>query len=121
MKSEAKPHEISGFILGDKANLDAEGVEAEIRRYLAPAHHKFISQAVNDMEFGRGKPTPGYPDLLHVSVGIAGVGSCCVVFHVDAGARTIRIAGIGRLLDPETCRLDYAAAGLRGLRKVRLS
>ncbi len=121
VKGEAKPSEISGFILGDKANLDAGAVEAEIRNHLAPAHHKFISQAVNDMEFGRGKPTPGYPDLLHVSVGIAGVGSCCVFFHVDTDARTIRIAGIGRLLDPATCRLDYAAAGLRGLRKVRLS
>ena len=121
MQGEAKAHEISGFILGDKANLDAGAVEAEIRNHLAPAHHRFISQAVNDMEFGRGKPTPGYPGLLHVSVGIAGVGSCCVFFHVDTGARTIRIAGIGRLLDPETCRLDYAAAGLRGLRTMRLS
>ena len=120
-EGEAKAHEISGFILGDKANLDAGAVEAEIRHYLAPAHHKFISQAVNDMEFGRGKPTPGYPDLLHVSVGIAGVGSCCVFFHADTGARTIRIAGIGRLRDPDTCRLDYAAAGLQGLRTVRLS
>ena len=120
-EGEAKAHEISGFILGDKANLDAGAVEAEIRHYLAPAHHKFISQAVNDMEFGRGKPTPEYPDLLHVSVGIAGVGSCCVFFHVDTGARTIRIAGIGRLRDPDTCRLDYAAAGLQGLRTMRLS
>ena len=114
MQGEAKAHETSGFILGDKANLDAGAAEAEIGKYLAPAHHRFISQAVNDMEFGRGKPTPGYPGLLHVSVGIAGVGSCCVFFHVDTGARTIRIAGIGRLRDPDTCRLDYAVEELGG-------
>ena len=121
MRGEAKPHETSGFILGDKANLDAEAVEAEIRKYLTPAHHKFISQAVNDMEFGRGKPTSGYPDILHVSAGIPGVGSCSVFFYQEADPLMIRIAGIGHHLDRASYRLSYTAAELRGLRTLNLS
>lgn len=102
------------FSLGDKQRLDADAVEVEIRQYLEPRYHRFVSQAVNDMEFGRGKPTSGYPGLLHASAGIPGVGSCCVFFYPDADARMVRIAGIGRHLDRETYRLDYALEELGG-------
>ena len=108
------------FVLGDKSKLDAGAVEVEIRRYLEPRYHRFISQAVNDMEFGRGKTTSGYPGLLHVSAGIAGVGSCSVFFYQDADSRTIRIAGIGHHLDRANYRLTYTAAELRGLRTLAL-
>ncbi len=108
IRDEAKPKEISGFILGDNANLDAEAVEAEIRKYLAPAHHKFISQAVNNMEFGRGKPTTGYPGLLHASAGIAGVGSCSIFYYPDADRNRMRIVGLGYHAGRSTYRLGYS-------------
>ena len=73
------------------------------------------------MEFGRGKPTAGYPGLLHASAGIAGVGSCSVFFYTQPEGKLIRIVGIGHHLDRGTYRLDYASAELRGLRTIRLS
>ena len=109
------------FSLGDKQRLDADAVEDAIRQHLAQTYHRFISQAVNDMEFGRGKPTPGYPGVLHVSAGISGVGSCSVFFSPGDEANPVRIAGIGHHLDRRTYRLTYAAAGLQGLRTMRLS
>ena len=109
------------FALEEKQDLDAEAVEDEIKRRLEQSYHRFVSQAVNDMEFGRGKLTTGYPGLLHASAGIAGVGSCSVFFYADADVRVIRIVGIGHHLDRGTYRLDYAAAELRGLRTIRLS
>ena len=112
--------EPSGYALGEKQELDADTVEDEIRKYLAPAHHKFLSQAVNDMEFGRGKPTPGYPGVLHASAGITGAGSCSVFFSPGDEAEPVRIVGIGHHLDRRTYRLNYAAGGLQGLRTMRL-
>ncbi len=114
------PGAVPGFALGDKQDLDADAVEEEIKRHLAQSYHRFISQAVNDMEFGRGKATSGYPDLLHASAGMAGVGSCSVFYYPDADAGTIRIVGIGHHLDRGTYQLDYATAGLRGIRTIRL-
>ena len=102
------------FTSGDKLNLDAGAVEGEIKAHLAPAYHRFVSQAVNDMEFGRGKATKGYPDLLHASAGISGVGSCSVFFYIDTRQNLIRIVGIGHHLDRETYRLDYAIEELGG-------
>ena len=116
--ADAEP---SGYALGEKQALDAETVEDKIRQHLAGSYHRFISQAVNDMEFGRGKPTPGYPGVLHVSAGITGVGSCSVFFTLEDEAKLIRIVGIGHHLDRRTYRLDYAVAGLRCLRTIRLS
>ena len=72
------------FTLAENAGLDAEGVEGEIKKHLHQRYHRFVSQAVNDMEFGRGKRTAGYPDLWHVSAGIPGVGSCSVFYYLDA-------------------------------------
>ena len=118
MRGEEQPHEIRGFILGDKANLDAEAVEAEIRRYLAPAHHKFISQAVNDMEFGRGKPTTGYPGLLHASAGIAGVGSCSIFYYPDADRNRMRIVGLGHHAGRSSYRLGYSVDELSECARV---
>ena len=62
------------FALGAKTGLDANRVEVEIKRHLGQEYHRFVSQAVNDMEFGRGKGTAGYPGLWHASAGVAGVG-----------------------------------------------
>ena len=109
--AEAAP---PGFTLGDKLNLDADAVEGEIKAHLAPANHRFVSQTVNDMEFGRGKATKGYSDLLHASAGISGVGSCSVFFYIDTKQNLIRIVGIGHHLDRETYRLDYAIEELGG-------
>ena len=95
------------FALEGKSGMDAEGIEEEIKGYVEQAHHRFVSQAVNDMEFGRGKPTPGYPGLLHASAGIADVGSCSVFYYTDAEARVIRIVGIGHHVGRATYRLDY--------------
>ena len=102
------------FSLGEKQNLDADAAERVIKQHLAQPFHRFVSQALNDMEFGRGKPTSGYPGLWHTSAGIAGVGSCSVFFYVDTDAPVIRIAGIGHHLDRETYRLDYAVEELGG-------
>ena len=109
------------YTVGRRENLGADAAEVEIRKHLAPAHHRFISQAVNDMEFGRGKPTSGYPGLLHASAGIPGVGSCSVFYHADVERHQNRIVGIGRHLDRETYQLDYATGALRGCRTLRLS
>ena len=121
--AEAAPADAGpcGFALGERQGLDAEAVEDEIKQHLAQPYHRFVSQAVNDMEFGRGKLTAGYPGLLHASAGIAGVGSCSVFFCADANTRVIRIVGIGHHLDRGTYRLDYAAAELRGLRTIRVT
>ena len=96
------------FELGEKADLDADAVEDEIKGHLGQAYHRFVSQAVNDMEFGRGKPTSGYPGLWHVSVGISGVGSCSVFYYLDGSGERIRMVGIGHHAGRATYRLDYA-------------
>ena len=110
----AKPP-ASVFVLGNKLDmgLDAEAVEEVIKQYLDQIHHRFVSQAVNDMEFGRGKPTTDdYPGLLHASAGIAGVGSCSVFYYFHAEQNLIRIVGIGRHVGPAAYELVYAAEGL---------
>ena len=84
------------------------------RTYLEQSHHRFVSQAVNDMEFGRGKPTTGHPGLLHASAGIADVGSCSVFFYIDAEQKLIRIVGIEHHPNRETYRLDYTVDELGG-------
>ena len=110
-----------GFALGEKQGLDAEAVENEIKRRLDQGCHRFVSSAVNDMEFGRGKLTSGYPGLLHVSAGVAGAGSCSIFFYPKDEGKQIRIVGLGHHLDRRTYRLDYAAAELQGLRTIRLN
>ena len=100
------------YVLGEKADLDADAVEDEIKGHLGQAYHRFVSQAVNDMEFGRGKSTSGYPGLLHASAGIPGVRSCSVFYYTGAEQNLIRIVGIGRHLDRATYRLEYAVGGL---------
>ena len=110
-----------GFALGEKQGLDAEAVENEIKRRLDQGCHRFVSSAVNDMEFGRGKLTSGYPGLLHVSAGVAGAGSCSIFFYPKDEGKQIRIVGLGHHLDRRTYRLDYATAELQGLRMIRLN
>ena len=110
-----------GFALGEKQGLDAEAVEDEIKRRLDQGCHRFVSSAVNDMEFGRGKLTVGYPGLIHVSAGVAGAGSCSIFFYPKDEGKQIRIVGLGHHLDRRTYRLDYAAAELQGLRTIRLN
>ena len=106
------PQAESRYAVGAGRELGAEGIEDEIRRYLSQRYHRFVSQAVNNMEFGRGKPTSGYPGLWHVSAGIPGVGSCSVFYYTDGAGRRHRIVGIGHHLDRASYRLDYAAEEL---------
>ena len=102
------------FALGGREGLDAEGVEGEIRAYLEQRYHRFVGQALNDMEFGRGKRTTGYPGMWHASAGISGVGSCSVFYYSDEEAQRIRIVGIGHHVGRAAYRLDYATAALGG-------
>ena len=106
------------FSLGDRTSLDADAVESEIRKYLDQSRHRFVSQTVNDMEFGRGKPASGYPGLLHASAGIPGVGSCSVFYYTDGECQLIRIVGIGYHLDRESYRLNYMAEYLGGSGRI---
>ena len=106
------PDTVPTFALGQKRNLSAEAVEGEIKRHLSQSNHRFVSQAVNDMEFGRGKPTTGYPGMWHVSAGISGVGSCSVFFYADKETRVIRIVGIGHHAGRAAYQLDYAVGEL---------
>ena len=106
------------YVLGEKADLDADTVEEEIKHYLGQAKHRFVSQAVNDMEFGRGKPTSGYPGLWHVSAGISGVGSCSVFYYTDAEQGVMRIVGIGHHVGQAAYRLDYADEDLGDSRRT---
>ena len=106
------PDTVLTFALGQKRNLSAEAVEGEIKRHLSQSNHRFVSQAVNDMEFGRGKPTTGYPGMWHVSAGISGVGSCSVFFYADEETRVIRIVGIGHHAGRAAYQLDYAVGEL---------
>ena len=100
------------FALGGREGLDAEVVDAEVKRHLKQRYHRFVSQAVNDMEFGRGKPTSGYPGLWHVSAGISGVGSCSVFYYLDGSGERMRIVGIGHHVGRAAYRLDYATEEL---------
>ena len=106
------PDTVLTFALGQKRNLSAEAVEGEIKRHLSQSNHRFVSQAVNDMEFGRGKPTTGYPGMWHASAGISGVGSCSVFFYADEETQVIRIVGIGHHAGRAAYQLDYAAGEL---------
>ena len=99
------------FSLGERTGLDAEAVEDEIKRHLAQRYHRFVGQTVNDMEFGRGKRTPGYRELWHASAGVAGVGSCSVFYYLDGSGEQIRVVGTGHHLGRTAYRLDYAAEG----------
>ena len=110
-----------GFALGEKQGLDAEAVENEIKRRLDQGCHRFVSSAVNDMEFGRGKLTSGYPGLLHVSAGVPGAGSCTIFFYPQDEGKQIRIVGLGHHLDRRTYQLNYATAELQGRRTFRLN
>ncbi len=110
------------FSLGGKTGLDADAVEDEIKGNLGQGYHRFVSQAVNDMEFGRGKRTMGYPELWHASAGITGVGSCCVFYYLEGSGERIRVQGIGHHVGPASYRLDYASGELgRPGRTLRLS
>ena len=100
------------YVLEDRVYRDADSIEDGIKKHLEQSCHRFVSQVLNDMEFGRGKPTTGYPDLLHASAGIPGVGSCSVFYYRDAARQLIRIVGIGHHLDQETYRLNYASRPL---------
>ena len=100
------------FALGEREGLDAEAADAEVKRHLEQRYHRFVGQAVNDMEFGRGKRTSGYPGLWHASAGVAGVGSCSVFYYSDEETQQIRIVGIGHHVGRAAYRLDYAAEGL---------
>ena len=100
------------YVLEDRVYRDADSIEDGIKKHLEQSCHRFVSQALNDMEFGRGKPTTGYPDLLHASAGIPGVGSCSVFYYINEETLEIRIVGIGHHLDQETYRLNYASRPL---------
>ena len=109
------------FTLEDKYNLDARAVKGEIKLYLRAFCHPFISQAVNDMEFGRGKPVASHPGLLLAMAGISGVGNCSIFYYENEDRRLIRIVGIG-YQDWNGYRLEYAAGELAGSgHKLRLS
>ena len=112
------PDTVPTFAPGQKLNLSAEAVEGEIKRHLPQAHHRFVSQAVNDMEFGRGKSTTGYPGMWSASAGISAVGSCSVFFYADEETQVIRIVGIGHHAGRAACRLDYAVEGLGGSGRI---
>ena len=100
------------FSLGEKTGLDTEAVEEEIKRHLDQKYHRFVSQAVNNMEFGRGKPTAGYPGLWHTSAGVPGVGSCSVFYYLDGEQGRIRVVGTGHHVGRAAYRLDYATGEL---------
>ena len=102
----------ASYALDKKLNLDADIVESEIKKYLEQSQHRFVSQAVNDMELGRGKPVSRYPGMLHASAGITGVGSCTVFYYTKPEKQEIRIVGIGHHLDRETYRLRFSAEEL---------
>ena len=106
------------FALGEKTGLDADAVEGEIRDHLERKYQRFVSQAVNDMEFGRGKPTAGYAGLWHASAGIAGVGSCSVFYYLDAEHNRIRVVGIGHHEGRASYRLDYVTGELGGVGSI---
>ena len=100
------------YSLDARTDLDVEAVEGEIKGHLEQQYHRFVSQAVNDMEFGRGKPTSGYPGLWHASAGVAGVGSCSVFYYTDGTGKRHRIVGIGHHVDRGAYRLVYSAEDL---------
>ena len=100
------------FALGAKTGLDANRVEGQIKRHLGQEYHRFVSQAVNNMEFGRGKGTAGYPGLWHASAGVAGVGSCSVFYYLEGSGERIRVVGIGHHVGRAAYRLDYASEEL---------
>ena len=107
--AEAETAATPVFSLGEKTGLDPEAVESEIKRHLDQAYHHFVGQAVNNMEFGRGKPTAGYPGLWHTSAGVPGVGSCSVFYYLEGSGERIRVVGTGHHVGRAAYRLDYAS------------
>ena len=108
------------FALGEKTGLDAEDIGREIKVHLDRTHHHFVSQAVNDMVFGRGKPVEGYPGLWHATAGVPGVGTCSVFYYLEESAERnrIRVVGIGHHLDAGAYWLNYAARELGGAGRI---
>ena len=102
------------FALGEKTGLDADDIGREIKVHLGGAYHDFVSQAVNDMVFGRGKPVGSYPGLWHATAGVPGVGSCIVFYYLEGSAERnrIRVVGIGHQLYAGAYWLDYATGEL---------
>ena len=117
-QAAAEPAAAPEFALGGKTGLDAERVEAEMKQHLDQRYHRFVSQAVNDMEFGRGKRTAGHPELWHVSAGIPGVGSCSAFYYLDAVRNRIRIVGTGHHVGRAAYELDYAAEELGAVGRI---
>ena len=108
------------FDLGGKTGLAAEDMEREMKHYLGQAYHRYVCQAVNDMEFGKGKPAAAYPGLLHAAAGVPGMGSCSVFYYLDGSGdrKRIRVVGIGHQVGRGAYRLDYAAAELGAVGRV---
>ena len=106
------------YTLGPAADLDAEAVEVAIRKHLDQKYHRFVKQAVNNMEFGRGKRTTGYPGLWHVSAGVPGVGSCSVFYRLDEARARVRIVGVGHHVGRAAYDLDYAVEELAGVGRM---
>ena len=117
-QAAAEPAAAPEFALGGKTGLDAERVEVEMKQHLDQRYHRFVSQAVNDMEFGRGKRTAGHPELWHVSAGIPGVGSCSAFYYLDAARNRIRIVGTGHHVGRAAYQLDYAAEELGAVGRI---
>lgn len=100
------------FALGEKCGLDYKGIEYEIKQYLRAFCHPFVAGAVNDMEFGRGRPVAGHPGLMQAGAGIHAVGSCSIFYRVNEDRSQIRIVGIGYHLERNIYRMEYASAEL---------
>ena len=113
-RAPPKPLVDAQFSLQGQTRLKSGQVDQQIKRHLPAKYHPFVSQAVNDMEFGRGKPTQGHPRMWHVSAGVAGVGSCSVFYYNNSETQQIHIVGIGHHLTRSTYRLHYAIAELGG-------
>ncbi len=94
---------------------------AGIERRKLRSAGKHVRRPVPEVGDAAALPRACPPGVLHVSAGISGVGSCSVFFSPGDEAKPVRIAGIGHHLDRRTYRLTYAAAGLQGLRTMRLS
>lgn len=92
--AEVKDEGSAFYVQGEASTREA--VIEKIKDALPQNGHGDISQALNDMELGRGKATTGHAGVLHASAGIADAAGGCTLFFVRNEDGSVNLVGVGQ-------------------------